>query len=64
MSKIGRSDQRAITIYDHENLIQNVFKLIQKEVSENSFQLIQKYDRGMVNSSLAKATRNKLLIGP
>jgi len=61
MSQNQLSFASQIRIYDHENLIQNVFKLIQKEVLENNFQLIQKYDRGMVNSSLAKATRHKHL---
>jgi FKBP-type peptidyl-prolyl cis-trans isomerase (trigger factor) len=61
MSQNQLSFDSQIRIYDHENLIQNVFKLIQKEVLENNFQLIQKYDRGMVNSSLAKATRHKHL---
>jgi len=51
----------SIQIYDHDNLLQNAYNLIKKELSQDNIELIQKYDRAMVNASLSKATRHKHL---
>ncbi len=61
MDKKFDTKQGSIQIYDHDNLLKNVYNLIKKELSQQNVELIQKYDRAMVNASLSKATRHKHL---
>ena len=48
-------------IYDYDYQLKNVFALLKKDLSQNNFKLVAKYDIAMVNSSLSKATRHKNL---
>ena len=61
LSQKLRTKHSSIDIYDHDYLLKNVWNLIKKELSEQNVKLIRKYDKIMVNSSLAKATRQKNL---
>lgn len=57
--KIGVKKTRGV--YDYDYLLDNLYSLLKKELSEKNFALIKKYDMNMVNSSLSKATRHKNL---
>lgn len=48
-----------IGIYNYEKQFIQVFRQLKKEFSKRNFDLVQQYDRVMVNESLAKATRLK-----
>ncbi|MGH2639578.1 MAG: tyrosine-type recombinase/integrase, partial [Rhabdochlamydiaceae bacterium] len=47
--------------YDFDRLLENVLRAIRTELSKNNIDLILKYDKEMVRSSLSKATRLKHL---
>ncbi|MEK0338861.1 MAG: site-specific integrase, partial [Nitrosopumilus sp.] len=63
MSKqqISRSKQNSITLYNYHRIIFRTFALMQKDLSENNFLLIKKFDRVLVNESLSDARRSKIL---
>lgn len=51
--------ENMIGIYDYEKQFVRVFRQLKNEFSKKNFDLVQQYDRVMVNESLAKATRLK-----
>ena len=57
MSKqqISGSKQGKIRLYDYERIISRTFALMQKELSENNYILIKKFDMVLVNESLSLA---------
>ena len=59
--KLQNSSKNTIGIYNYDQLLKQVWKLLRKELSDKNVKLIQKYDKAMVNSSLSKATRQKNL---
>ncbi len=48
-------------IYNLDNQLKALYKRIEKELPAKTVELIRKYDREMINSSLAKVTRLKHL---
>ncbi len=50
-----------INLYDYDKIIYRTFALMQKDLSENNFRLIKKFDRVLVNESLSDARRSKIL---
>ena len=48
-------------IYSYDKQIQNIFQKIHRDLPSSTIQLIEKYDREMINSSMAKGTRRKHL---
>ncbi|MGI0064863.1 MAG: tyrosine-type recombinase/integrase [Nitrosopumilaceae archaeon] len=50
-----------ILVHDYKTIIDNIYKQIENELSKNNVQIITKYDRVLVNESLADATRSKNL---
>ena len=48
-------------IYSYDKQIQAIFKRMERDLPANTVELIQKYDREMVNTSKAKGTRRKHL---
>lgn len=48
-------------IYDYDAIIDRIYNLIEKELSDNNVEIIKEYDKVMINQSLAKATRQKHL---
>jgi site-specific recombinase XerD len=63
MSKQQISSQKhgKIKLYDYDRIIIRTFVLMQKDLSENNFRLIKKFDRTLVNESLSEARRSKIL---
>jgi len=57
--KLAKDKKRSI--YDYDDRIKRTFNLIEKELSQNNVELIQKYDRLMILEGHAKATRHKHL---
>ncbi|MEX0861123.1 tyrosine-type recombinase/integrase [Nitrosopumilus sp.] len=50
-----------IRLYDYDRIISRTFALMQKDLSENNFRLMKKFDRVLVNESLSVARRSKIL---
>ena len=48
-------------IYSYDKQIKGIFEKINRDLSEDTISLIQKYDREMINTSKAKGTRRKHL---
>ncbi|HUU48562.1 MAG TPA: integrase, partial [Nitrosopumilaceae archaeon] len=48
-------------IYHYDKQIQNIFSKIRKDLPSSTVQLVEKYDRVMINTSMAKGTRRKHL---
>ena len=48
-------------IYSYDRQIQAIFHRIHRDLPSSTIQLIQKYDREMINTSKAKGTRRKHL---
>ena len=62
MKKIASTRQNdEILVHDYKTIIDNIYKQIENELSKNNVQIIKKYDRVLVNESLADATRSKNL---
>jgi len=63
MSKqqISGSKQGPIKLYNYDRIIIRTFALMQKDLSENNFRLMKKFDRVLVNESLSDARRSKIL---
>ena len=63
MSKqqISNKKQDGIKLYDYDRIITRTLALFQKDVSENNFLLMKKFDRVLVNESLSDARRSKIL---
>jgi len=63
MSKqqISGSKQDGIKIHNYDKIISRTFALMQKDLSENNFLLIKKFDRVLVNESLSDGRRSKIL---
>ena len=63
MSKqqISGSKNTTIKLYNYDRIITRTFTLIQKDLSENNFRVIKKFDRVLVNESLSDARRSKIL---
>ena len=63
MSKqqISNKKQDEIKLYDYDKIIFRTFALMQKDLSENNFQIMKKFDRVLVNESLSDARRSKIL---
>ena len=55
------SKKQSIAIYNHDLFLKRTWTIIKRELSAENVVLLQKYDKAMVNSSLAKATRIKQL---
>ena len=55
------SKKQSIAIYNHDLFLKRTWTIIKRELSDQNVALLQKYDKAMVNSSLAKATRIKQL---
>lgn len=49
--QISRSKQDGIKLYNYDRIITRTFGLFQKDVSENNFLLIKKFDRVLIWSS-------------
>jgi len=50
----GKKENK-ITLYDYDKIIFRTFALMQKDLSENNFQIMKKFDRVLVNESLSDA---------
>ena len=63
MSKqqVSGSKHDPIKLYDYDKIITRTFALIQKDLSENNFRIIKKFDRVLVNESLSDGRRSKIL---
>ncbi|MGQ0790759.1 MAG: tyrosine-type recombinase/integrase [Nitrosopumilaceae archaeon] len=62
MKKIASTRQKGeILVHDYKTIIDNIYKQIESELSQNNVEIIKKYDRMLVNESLADATRSKNL---
>jgi len=63
MSKqqISGKKENKIRLYDYDKIIFRTFALMQKDLSENNFQIMKKFDRVLVNESLSDARRSKIL---
>jgi len=63
MSKQQISDKKqdSIKLYNYDRIITQTFALMQKDLSENNFQIMKKFDRVLVNESLSDARRSKIL---
>jgi len=63
MSKqqISGRKQDGIKLYNYDRIITRTFALMQKDLSENNFQIMKKFDRVLVNESLSDARRSKIL---
>jgi site-specific recombinase XerD len=63
MSKlqISRKKQDKVKLYDYDRIIFRTLALMQKDLSENNFQIMKKFDRVLVNESLSDARRSKIL---
>ncbi|TBR09357.1 MAG: integrase [Candidatus Nitrosotenuis sp.] len=59
MQRLSRQKNREIIIHDYKAIIQNMYRIIEREFSEKNVELIRKYDRVLVNESLADSTRSK-----
>ena len=46
-------------LYNYDKLFSGAFRQLKEELSAANFELVQNYDKVMVNDSLAKATRLK-----
>ena len=55
------SKKQSIAIYNYDNLLKKLWSTIKRELSEQNVKLLQKYDKIMITTSLAKATRLKQL---
>ncbi|GFN40081.1 MAG: integrase [Marine Group I thaumarchaeote] len=53
--------KKEILVHDYDKIIEQFYSLIDRHLSKNNAELIRKYDRALVNDSLAKATRSKNL---
>ena len=62
--QISGSKQDKIRLYNYDRTISRTFALMQKDLSENNFQLIKKFDMVLVNESLSYARRSKILSTP
>jgi len=49
-----------ISLYDYNKIINRTFALMQKDLSEDNFRLIKKFDMVLVNESLSDARRSKI----
>lgn len=61
MSKTRIESAQRHDVYNYDQRIEGVLSLLKKELSEENFQRVQKYDKLMVSLSMAKATREKHL---
>ncbi len=63
MSKqqISGNRQDGIKLYNYDRIIFRTFALMQKDLSQNNFQIMKKFDRVLVNESLSDARRSKIL---
>lgn len=59
--QISGQKQGKINLYNYDKIISRTFVLMQKDLSENNFRLIKKFDRVLVNESLSEARRSKIL---
>ncbi len=50
-----------IVVHDYKKIINSIYNLVENELSKKNVELIKKYDRVLVNESLADATRSKNL---
>ncbi len=55
------TNRNSIEIYEHDKLLKQNYTLIQKDLSEEHYQLAKKYEIAMVKDTLGKATRLKHL---
>jgi len=53
--------QDGIKLYNYDRIIFRTFSLMQKDLSENNYSLMKKFDRVLVNESLSDARRSKIL---
>jgi len=53
--------RNSIEIYDHNKMIEQTFRLFQRDLSQEHYSLAKKYDIAMVKDTLGKATRLKQL---
>lgn len=58
---MARQKNKEIIVHDYKAIIQSLYKRIESELSEENVKLIKRYDRTLVNESLADATRSKNL---
>jgi len=63
MSKQQISDKKqdGIKLYNYDRIITQTFALMQKDLSENNYKIMKKFDRVLVNESLSDARRSKIL---
>ncbi|MFB5615363.1 MAG: hypothetical protein ACE5RI_09805, partial [Candidatus Nitrosomaritimum yanchengensis] len=68
--QISGQKQGKINLYDYDKIINRTFALMQKDLSENNFRLIKKFDRVLVNElfkimfiNIGIGTSNKRSIG-
>jgi len=59
--QISCQKQGKINLYNYGRDIVRTFALMQRDLSENNFRLIKKFDRVLVNESLSEARRSKIL---
>jgi len=59
--QISGKKQDGIKLYDYDRIITRTLALFEKDVSENNFLLMKKFDRVLVNESLSDARRSKIL---
>jgi len=58
----AKQAQKSVSdIYSYDKQIQGIFKRIERDLPASTVELIQKYDREMINTSKAKGTRRKHL---
>lgn len=51
----------ASDIYNLDKQIQGIYRKIERDLPKNTVEIIRKYDRVMINASMAKSTRRKHL---
>ena len=62
MSKqqISGKKQEKIILYNYDRIIERTFALMQRDISENNYRMMKKFDRVLVNESLSLARRSKI----
>ena len=58
---VSKRKTQDIEIHPYDVKIDAIYRLIEKELSQENISLIKKYDKQMAQQSLAKATRLKHL---
>ena len=61
MQRLSQQKNHEIVVHDYKAIIQSLYRRIEKGLSEKNVELIKKYDKVLVNESLADATRSKNL---